>query len=79
MRNVRLYIEHLLDIIRDIGEFTEPGREAFLADEKTRAAVIWNLQLIGFATQRIPRDVRARYPVVPWELLAPFEDEARYQ
>jgi len=79
MRNVRLYLERLLDIIRNIEEFTEAGREAFLSEDKTQAAVIWNLEKIGFATQRIPQDVRARYPVVPWNMLAPFEDETRYQ
>jgi len=79
MRNVRLYLERLLDIIRNIEEFTEAGREAFLSEDKTQAAVIWNLEKIGFATQRIPQDVRARYPVVPWNMLAPLEDETRYQ
>ena len=40
MRNVRLYLERLLDIIRNIEEFTEAGREAFLSEDKTQAAVI---------------------------------------
>ncbi len=41
--------------------------EQMLADRKTRLAVEHELQLIGEAANRIPLEVRKRYPQIPWQ------------
>ncbi|HRH86728.1 MAG TPA: DUF86 domain-containing protein [Rubrivivax sp.] len=49
----RLYLEHVLAAIADIGDFTREGRAAFLADRKTQSAVIRQLEIIGEAVKQL--------------------------
>jgi uncharacterized protein with HEPN domain len=41
--------------------------EGFMADKKTVNAVVRSLEVIGEATSKIPKDIRKRYPDVPWD------------
>ena len=40
--------------------------EMFLADPKTHDAVVRNLEIIGEAAKRLPLEVRALTPQLPW-------------
>lgn len=44
--------------------------EAFGADERTLYAVTRCLEIISEASRRLPDDVKARYPAVPWAQIA---------
>jgi len=46
------------------------SREEFLKDEKTKDAVLRNLEVIGEAAKNIPPEVRNRYPEVDWKAAA---------
>lgn len=64
------YLEHMLEAANEIQTFTDgQSREIFLADRRTRQAVVMNLLIIGEATAKIvdsdPAFARA-YPEVPW-------------
>ena len=73
------YIDHLEDIL----EAAEKARaftagmsyEAFVEDEKTIFAVIRALEVIGEATKRLPEDLRARNPQIPWDSMAGMRDK----
>ena len=71
MSNERTILDYLEDIsgaISDIGSFIQGmSADNFMADKKTINAVIRSLEIIGEATGKIPKDVRMRYPDVPWE------------
>lgn len=41
--------------------------DEFAADIKTVRAAAYEISIIGEAAARIPDDVRARYPHVPWD------------
>ena len=45
-------------------------REAFRHDERTRDAVLRNLEIIGEAAKRIPNGIRERKPGIDWRRLA---------
>ena len=42
-------------------------KSAFLADEKTTDSVARNLEIIGEAASRLPREYRHKHPDVPWQ------------
>jgi len=49
--------------------------DAFNEDDKTVYAVIRALEIIGEATKRIPEDIRAANPEVPWREMAGIRDK----
>ena len=71
MSNERTILDYLEDIsgaISDIRSFIHGmSADGFMADKKTVNAVIRSLEIIGEATGKIPKDVRMRYPDVPWD------------
>jgi uncharacterized protein with HEPN domain len=70
-RDYRLYIDDILEAIRKIEKYTAGLTiEDFLRDEKTVDAVIRNFEIIGEAVKHIPRDIRGKYPDIPWKVMA---------
>jgi uncharacterized protein with HEPN domain len=49
--------------------------EDFLADEKTQAAVLYQLLVLSEAAKRISATLRARYSVVAWRPIARMRDK----
>jgi uncharacterized protein with HEPN domain len=51
----------MLDSINDIREYCKGmDRDAFMADKKTQAAVIRNLEILGEAAKNMPPDFRKK-------------------
>ena len=75
-RDHHLYLQDILDAIHDIWEFVQGlSYEQFVADKKTRNAVVHSLETIGEAAKSIPRSVRDRYPTIPWSDMARMRDK----
>jgi uncharacterized protein with HEPN domain len=70
----RTYLEHILDAIAKVEQYTTDGRDAFMADGKTQDAVVRNLEIIGEATKRVSEDLRNKYPDIPWKQAAGLRD-----
>ena len=49
-------------------------REQFLNDETVQRAFVRSLEIIGEATKRIPKDVRAQHPTIEWRAMAGMRD-----
>lgn len=70
MNDVRLYLIHIAENIADIAEFTQAGRDAFIASKQTQAAVKYTLQTLAESTQRLPDDLKASHPEIDWIAIA---------
>jgi uncharacterized protein with HEPN domain len=71
--------ETLLDIERaaqKILQFKQGlEQKAFLTDEKTQSAIVFQLLIIGEATKRLSMTLRKQYPDIPWSLMAGMRDK----
>jgi uncharacterized protein with HEPN domain len=72
----------LLDIAkasRAAMEFVEGfSKEAFLDDPRTKAAVLYELIVVGEAVKRLSAVFRDQHPEIPWALIAGMRDHLIY-
>ena len=67
-RSILDYLEDIASAIVDIRSFVQDmSADGFMADKKTINAVLRSLEVIGEATNKIPTEVRTKYPDIPWE------------
>ena len=69
-----LYLEHILQAIDRIAEYTSRGEETFRAEPMVQDAVIRNLEVIGEAVKNLSPDLRALHDDVPWRQIAAMRD-----
>ncbi|MDO8588485.1 MAG: DUF86 domain-containing protein [Armatimonadota bacterium] len=74
MKDYRVYLAHILERIERIEHYTAGGEDDFLGQEMAQDAVLRNLEVIGEAVKRIPREVRERYAGIPWKKMAGLRD-----
>jgi uncharacterized protein with HEPN domain len=66
-RDYRLYLDDILDAIRQIRSYVQgQDEEAFASDRKTQDAVIRNLEIIGEAAGKLPADAKEMAGEVDW-------------
>jgi uncharacterized protein with HEPN domain len=79
-RDIRLYLDDILDAIIKIDKFIEGlSFEQFQDDEKTIDAVIRKLEVIGEATKNVPQDTRSKHPDIPWKEMAGMRDKLAHE
>jgi uncharacterized protein with HEPN domain len=75
-RDYRDYLQDMLDSINDVDSFTKGmSFEQFKKDRKTVNAVVRSIEVIGEASKRVPRTMKAKYAGVPWKLMAGMRDK----
>lgn len=75
-RDIRLYLDDILEAIAKIEKYTQGlDFEHFRQDDKTGDAVIRNFSVIGETVKNIPTDIRAKYPEIPWKIIAGMRDK----
>ena len=76
---MREYTHLLNDILKaseDIESFTRGmSFKEFIADEKTRSAVLYKFAVMGEATKILPESIRTQYPDIPWRSIAGLRDK----
>lgn len=74
-RNVNLFIQDIIENIKDIDSFSKGlSKEKFKKDKLRQNAIIRNLEVIGEAVKNIPDSFRKKYPKIPWKEIAGFRD-----
>ena len=70
-----LFIKDILEAMRLAQEFVGGmTEEEFLSDEKTKSAVVRQLEIIGEAAKNVPEHLRRKYPDIPWSRMAKMRD-----
>ena len=66
-RNWRLFVNDILECIEKIEKYiSNLSYDDFVKDNKTKDAVVRNLEIIGEAANQIPLNIRKRYKDIPW-------------
>ncbi len=66
-RDYRLYLDDILESINNIQAYTKGlDYNRFQRDNKTRDAVVRNLEIIGEAASRLPETVSAKAADIDW-------------
>ncbi|MEW6200760.1 MAG: DUF86 domain-containing protein [bacterium] len=75
-RDYKLFIKDILDCIRKIEEFAgDMSFEEFVRDEKTKSAVVREIEVMGEATKNIPKAIRERHKDIPWGDMTGMRDK----
>jgi uncharacterized protein with HEPN domain len=75
-RTLKDYLEDIWKSAKEALEFTEGMTfEEFSRDQRTINAVIRSLEVMGEAAKKVPEDMRAKYPEVPWKEIAGMRDK----
>jgi len=75
MQRDEAVVQDIINAARLVIEFVEGFEKlTFIEDWKTRSAVLYQLTVIGEAVKRLSKEFRARYPEIPWTLIAGMRD-----
>ncbi|MBI3316462.1 MAG: DUF86 domain-containing protein [Candidatus Omnitrophica bacterium] len=74
-RDYKVYLDDILEAASRIQTYTSSlTREQFSSDLKTLDAVVRNLEIIGEAVKKIPKEIQTKYPSVEWKKIAGLRD-----
>ena len=74
----RRLLTYIRDAIHLIELRTLAGRQAFLDDVDIQDAVLWRLQTLAEATNRLSTEVKARHPDIRWRAIYGFRNIAAH-
>jgi uncharacterized protein with HEPN domain len=75
----RLYLEHIKEAIAIIERVAGKTLDDLAADDVLRDAVERRIEMISEASRRLPEDMKARHPAVPWHNVAGIGNILRHE
>lgn len=75
-KDPKIFLGHILESIDRIREYTEGlDEDSFAEDDKVQDAVLRRIQIIGEAVKKLPEELRAAHPQVPWRRITGTRDK----
>ena len=74
MKDDRIHLNHILECIQAILQFTESGGKTFKESKLIQDAVLRNLQTLGQSVSRLSDALRAAHPEVDWRGIIGFRN-----
>ena len=79
-RDFLLYFEDILDSIDKIKRYTKGiDLKSFESNDMIVDAVIRNLEIIGEASNKVPKIIRDKYPSIPWSEMYRMRNRAIHE
>ena len=69
-----IHIEHILECVSLIQEYTKDGKKAFFESALVRDAVLRRLQTMAESTQRLSDELKETAPQIDWRALSGFRN-----
>ena len=69
-KDPRVYLAQILERIDRIMQFAAGGKDAFLTEKILQDAILYNLEIIGEAANRVSESYRAEHPEIQWRGMA---------
>jgi uncharacterized protein with HEPN domain len=73
-KDIRVYIEDILECIEKIEKYTKIDEDDFFENDQVQDAVLRRLEIIGEAVKNVPQDFRDKHPEIPWRKIAGMRD-----
>jgi uncharacterized protein with HEPN domain len=74
-RDARLWLADVLEACERVRAYVANSDfDGFMADTRTADAVLRNLEIVGEAAKKLPPELLAQAPHVPWSDVAGFRD-----
>jgi uncharacterized protein with HEPN domain len=75
MKDDSIYLEHVAKALQKISDYIQNKTEKdFLEDSIIQDAVIRQFEIVGEATKRISKELKEKYPDVPWKWMSGMRD-----
>lgn len=74
MKDDRIYIDHILECIADIEEYTVSGKDHVFGQRVFYDATLRKLQIMAESTQRLSHFLKAQVTEIDWAQIAGFRN-----
>jgi len=74
MKDDRIYLEHIVDCIDRINDYTEYDQFVFMNSQMVQDAVIRNLQTLSESTQKLSDELKTQHPEINWKAISGFRN-----
>ena len=76
MKEPEVFIEHIIENIKDIEDFSKGvAKKDFFENKEKQNAIIRSLEIIGEAVKNIPQKIKSKYSEVAWRGIAGTRDK----
>jgi uncharacterized protein with HEPN domain len=79
MSKKRTYIDYFRDVVEQIEKIEifikDLSYDDFIKDERTVYAVIRCFEVVGEAVKNIPKELKNKYPEIPWKRISGMRDK----